>query len=56
MSAEPGAGRQPTGDHGVDEVLGLLDIATEQSLDEQIAVGERVQAVLQGRLADLGQE
>jgi hypothetical protein len=48
--------RQPTGDDAVDEVLGLLDLATEQSLDIQIEASERVQRVLQGRLADLGQE
>lgn len=51
-----GTARQPTGDDAVDEVLGLLDLATEQSLDIQIEAGERVHRVLQGRLADLGQE
>ena len=51
-----GMARQPTGDDAVDEVLGLLDLATEQSLDIQIEASERVQRVLQGRLADLGQE
>jgi hypothetical protein len=48
--------RQPTGDHAVDEVLGKLDAAGEEPLDTQIAVIEQVHQVLQGRLADLGQE
>ena len=56
MNAEPGAARQPTGDHAVDEVLGQLDNVTDEPLDIQIEVGERVHRVLQGRLADLGQE
>ena len=56
MNAEPGVARQPTGDHAVDEVLGQLDNVTDEPLDIQIEVGERVHRVLQGRLADLGQE
>ena len=51
-----GTARQPTGDHAVDEGLGLLDVATDEPLDIQIEVGERVHRVLQARLADLGQE
>jgi len=56
MSTVPGAARQLTGDHAVDEVLGQLDTAADEPLDIQIEVGERVHRVLQGRLADLGQE
>jgi hypothetical protein len=56
VSTGPGVERQPTGDPAVDEVLGELDMSTDQSLDIQIEVGERVHRVLQGRLADLGQE
>ena len=56
MSTVPGAERQPTGDRAVDEVLGQLDMATDEPLDIQIEVSERVDRVLQGRLADLGQE
>lgn len=52
----PGSTRQPTGDHAVDEVLGRLDVVIEEPLDTQIEVGEQVHRVLQGRLADLGQE
>jgi hypothetical protein len=37
-------------------VLGQLDTAADDALDLQIEVGERVHAVLQARLADLGQE
>jgi len=51
-----GLARQPTGDETVDEVLRQLDLVTDDTLDIQIEVGERVHAVLQGRLADLGQE
>jgi hypothetical protein len=50
------APRQPTGDQAVDHVLGQLDSVTDEPLDTQIAVGEQVQATLQGRLADLGRE
>lgn len=46
--------RQPTGDRAVDEVLGQLDQVSDEPLDAQIEVGERVHQVLQGRLADLG--
>jgi hypothetical protein len=53
---DPGAAREPTGDHAVDEVLGQLDNVTNEPLDIQIEVSERVHRVLQGRLADLGQE
>jgi hypothetical protein len=56
MSTVPGVAREPTGDHAVDEVLGQLDTAADEPLDIQIEVGERVHRVLQGRLADLGQE
>ena len=52
----PGAARQPTGDHAVDDVLVQFDAVTNEPLDTQIDVGERVQRVLQGRLADLGKE
>jgi len=51
-----GTGRQTTGDRAVDEVLQGLDAMTGEPLDVQIEVGERVHAVLQARLADLGQE
>jgi hypothetical protein len=53
---EPGAGREPTGDQVVDDVLGRLDQAAGAPLDIQIEVSERVHRVLQGRLADLEQE
>ena len=52
----PSATRQPTGDDAVDEVLGRLDAAADEPLDTQIEVGAQVHRVLQGRLADLGQE
>jgi hypothetical protein len=52
----PGAARQPTDDHAVDEVLGRLDAAADEPLDTQIEVSEQVHRVLQDRLADLGQE
>lgn len=52
----PGAARQPTGDDAVDDVLGQFDAVTDEPLDTQIDVGERVHRVLQGRLADLGKE
>ena len=48
--------RRPTGDAAVDAALGELDAVTDEALDTQIEVGERVQRVLQGRLADLGKE
>ena len=48
--------RRPTGDAAVDAALGDLDAVTDAALDTQIEVGERVQRVLQGRLADLGKE
>ena len=48
--------RQPTGDDAVDEALGALAAVTQEPLDTQIEVGERVQRVLQGRLVDLGKE
>jgi len=50
----PGVSRQLTGDDAVDEVLEQFDAVTDEPLDTQIAVGERVHRVLQGRLADLG--
>ncbi len=48
--------RQPTGDDAVDEVLERFDAVTDESLDAQIEVGERVHQVLRGRLVDLGEE
>ena len=51
-----GLARQPTGDQAVDEVLRQLDAVTDEPLDTQIEVGEKVHRVLQGRLADLGKE
>jgi hypothetical protein len=48
--------RKPTGDPAVDEVLDELDKVTDEPLDVQIEVSERVHAVLQGRLADLSHE
>jgi hypothetical protein len=48
--------RRPTGDDAVDKVLGALEAVTQEPLDTQIEVGERVQRVLQGRLDDLGKE
>lgn len=56
MIATPLAARQPTGDDGVDAVLAELDAVRNGTLDAQIEVGEQVHTVLQGRLADLGQE
>jgi len=53
---EPGMTRRPTGDQAVDDVLGQLDQVANEPLDIQIEVSERVHRVLQGRLADLGQE
>jgi hypothetical protein len=53
LPLEPGAARVPTGDQGVDDVLGRLDAATSEPLDIQIEVSEQVHRVLQGRLADL---
>jgi len=50
------AGRQPTGDVAVDDVLARLDAAVNEPLDAQIEVGELVHRVLQSRLADLGKE
>lgn len=52
----PGATRKPTGDPAVDEALGQLDQVSDKPLDVQVDVGEQVHAVLQDRLADLGQE
>jgi len=52
----PAAERAPTGDPAVDEVLRQLDGVTDEPLDAQIEVAEQVHRVLQGRLADLGQE
>ena len=52
----PAAERAPTGDPAVDEVLRQLDGVTDEPLDVQIEVAEQVHRVLQGRLADLGQE
>ena len=52
----PIASRQPTGDRAVDEVLGRLDVVTDEPLGTQIEVSEQVHRVLQGRLADLGKE
>jgi hypothetical protein len=40
----------------VDEVLDQLDQVTDEPLDVQIEGGEQAHRVLQGRLADLGQE
>jgi hypothetical protein len=54
--ADPDVARQPTGDHSVDDVLEQLDQVTNEPLDIQIEVSERVQRVLQARLADLGGE
>lgn len=51
-----GVAREPTGDNAVDAALRQLDTATDQPLDIQIEVSERVHRVLQDRLADLGQE
>jgi hypothetical protein len=51
-----GGGRQPTGDHAVDEVLERLDNVASESLDTQIEVSEQVHRVLQSRLADLVKE
>jgi hypothetical protein len=51
-----GVARAPTGDNAVDAALRQLDTATDQPLDIQIEVSERVHRVLQDRLADLGQE
>jgi len=48
--------RRPTGDKAVDDVLAQLDAVTDQPLDTQIEMGERVQRVLQSRLVDLGRE
>jgi hypothetical protein len=50
------AGRRPTGDEAVDDALAQLEAVTDEPLDTQIEVGERVQRVLQSRLVDLGQE
>jgi len=50
-----GDARTSTGDPAVDEALGQLDQVSGKPLDVQVDVGERVLAVLQGRLADLGQ-
>ena len=55
MASHPDA-RRLTGDHAVDDVLAQLDQAGGEPLDVQIEVAERVQRVLQGRLADLGRE
>lgn len=51
-----GAGREPTGDDAVDEVLRQLDKVAEEPLDTQIEVGEQVHRILKNRLADLGNE
>lgn len=51
-----GGGRQPTGDHDVDEVLEQLDNVASESLDTQIEVSEQVHRVLQSRLGGLGKE
>jgi hypothetical protein len=56
VAARTQAGRQPTGDDVVDDVLGRLDAVAGEPLDVQIEVGELVHDVLQGRLADLDQE
>jgi hypothetical protein len=48
--------RQPTGDDAVDRVLEQFDAVADEPLDSQIDAGEQVHRVLQGRLADLGQE
>ena len=55
VASHPDA-RRLTGDHAVDDVLAQLDQAGGEPLDVQIEVAERVQRVLQGRLADLGRE
>ena len=54
--AEDERPRRPTGDNAVDEALGALEAVTDEPLDTQIEVGERVLRVLQGRLVDLGKE
>lgn len=56
MYGAPDVSRRPTGDPAVDEALGQLDAVTDEPLDTQIEVGERVHQVLRGRLVDLGQE
>jgi hypothetical protein len=53
---QDGSARQPTGDRLVDDVLGKLDTLSDKPLDTQIEVIAQVHRVLQGRLADLGQE
>ena len=55
-AAAPEVARRLTGDQAVDDVLGQLDQVTNEPLDIQIEVSERVQRVLQGRLADLGRD
>jgi hypothetical protein len=55
-NAAPGAGRQPTGDRAVDEVLERLDKVADEPLDTRIQVSEQVHQVLKNRLADLGKE
>lgn len=51
-----GAEQDPTGDVAVDAALRQLQGATDEPLEVQIEVSERVLRVLQSRLADLGQE
>jgi hypothetical protein len=53
---EESAASQPTGDHAVDDALRKLDDMTDEPLDVQIEVSQRVHEILQGRLADLDQE
>ena len=56
LSVQASGVRRPvTGDDAVDAVLEELDAVTDEPLDRQIEVGERVHRVLQGRLTDLGQ-
>lgn len=43
-----------TGDDHIDAALDDLDRAPESDLDEQLAAGERLNAVLGHRLSDLG--
>ena len=54
--AQDASRRRPTGDDTVDEALMALEALSDEPLDTQIEVGERVQRVLQGRLVDLGKE
>jgi hypothetical protein len=54
--SESDRARQPTGDQAVDDALAQLDQVSQEPLDIQIEVSERVHRVLQSRLTDLGRE